>query len=169
MPILQRKRRLFIRKTELFCLRPELDHIGGGYTRAYGVDRRVQYLTAILVSIHHRLRSTTNSKRTVIAGPVAVVTMQDIKVSRITGPKGTIAKDMGVWTAALAGDGIDTFDLFGPHIIEQLTHESNALILAHSRLHKAIKLIVGCIHHHTGRRQQGNLVRRLDEPGLLHQ
>ena len=71
--------------------------------------------------------------------------------------------------AALAGDGVDGFDVFGAEIVENFAGQSDGLIFAHARLHGAIELVVGGVHHHGGVVEQRDLVFGFDDARGGHQ
>src|ERR671914_597378 len=48
------------------------------------------------------------------------------------------------------------------HVVEDLVHEADALVLAHARPHGPVELLVGGVHHHAGGVQQRDLVLGLD-------
>ena len=56
-----------------------------------------------------------------------------------------------------------------PEIVQHLACEPDALVLAHARLHGAIQLIVGRVHHHGRMIQQRDLVFGLDDARVGHE
>ena len=55
--------------------------------------------------------------------------MQDIKKSRIAGPEHAVGINMGMGTAALAGDRVDAFDMLGTEIVEHFADDAYAFVL----------------------------------------
>src|SRR5947209_6494647 len=111
MTVLERESGLFIRKAELFRFGPELDDIGSGHARFDGVDGLIQDIPAVLVGVYLRLRRAANDERAIVAGAVAHVAVQDVEVGWVTGPQGAVGIDMRMGATALAGNGIDAFDV----------------------------------------------------------
>ena len=70
--------------------------------------------------------------------------------------------------AALAGNGVDAFDVFRPQLVEDFVDERHAVIFADARFHVAIQLLVRGVHHRAGQREQRDFVFGLEHSRLLH-
>jgi hypothetical protein len=46
--------------------------------------------------------------------------VENVVVNRIAGTKDAIGKDMRMWVAALAGDGVDSLDVLRAKVVEHL-------------------------------------------------
>src|SRR6266566_7284609 len=83
MTVLECEGSFFVRETKFLCLRPQFHNFSSCDSRLNRIDGNVQDIATVLIGIHHRLRGAPNGKRAVIAGAIAIITMQDIKVGGI--------------------------------------------------------------------------------------
>ncbi len=167
--VLEREGSLFIRETELFCFWPELDDIGGGYSRLDRVDSNIQDIAAVLIGIDLRLRGASHGKRAVVAGAIAVIAVQYIEIRRVAGSQCAIGVDMWMGTATFAGNSIDAFDVLRTQVVQNLANQADALIFTYTRLQSAVQFIIGRVHHHASSGEQSNLILRFDQASFLHQ
>src|SRR5690348_17658009 len=89
---LQSERRHLIRKTELLRSRPDLRN---RISRDTGLDQRdgvIQPFAALLVSVVLDRRCAPNIERTVIAGPIALIRLQDIEERLIARTQDAVGK-----------------------------------------------------------------------------
>ena len=75
---------------------------------------------------------------------------------------------MRVGVAAIAGDGVDRFDLLRPELEEQLHGPCHDLVLAHTRAQHPVDLVVDAVDDRCCMLEQRDLVCRLDRPGPHH-
>ena len=165
---LQREGRFLVGEAELLRLGPGLHDVRGGDPGPDQVNGGVQVVAAPRVGVDHGRRRAADGEGAVVAGPVAVVAVQDVEVRRVARAQRAIGVDVRVGAAPLPRDGVDAFDVLRAEVVEDLGHEADALVLAHARLHRPVEFVVGGVHHHAGRVEQGDLVLGLDQPGLLH-
>ena len=71
--------------------------------------------------------------------------------------------------AALAGDRVDALHELRTLPVQAVRHDCDAVVLANARLHGAVELVVGSVHHAAGLVEKRDLVLRLDHPRSLHQ
>ena len=76
---------------------------------------------------------------------------------------------MRVRTAALAGNGVDRFDVFRAHVVEHFAHQADGFVFAHARPHGAVEFVVGGVDHHGGMVEQRDFVLRLDDACVGHE
>src|SRR5215469_828594 len=115
MTILQRECCLFIGEAESLGLGPKLDDVGRRDAGPYGMYRGIQDLTAVFVGVNHGLRSDADGKGAVVAGAVAVIAMQDIKVGWISLANCSITENMWMRAASLSRDRIYSLNLLRAH------------------------------------------------------
>ena len=71
--------------------------------------------------------------------------------------------------AALPGNRVHGFDIFGAEIVENFAHETDRLVFTQARFHGAVEFVVSNIDHHRRRVEQRDLVTRLDEARFRHE
>src|SRR5580692_12702799 len=74
-----------------------------------------------------------------------------------------------MWIATFAGNRVDRFDVFRAQIVQDFADEADGLVFAHARLHRAVELVVGRIHHHRGNIEQRDFVSGLDDARVGHE
>src|SRR5713226_1034963 len=109
--VLERKGGLFVGEAELFRFGPELNDLGGGHPRLDSVNGTVQDIPTVLIGVYLCLRGAAYNEGAVVAGAVAVITMQYIEIGWIARPQCTISIDVRMGAAAFAGNRIDAFDV----------------------------------------------------------
>src|SRR5579862_5455662 len=85
VPILQSEGRLFIRESEVGCLRPHRRDFRRRPPGTHQLDGRVEILTAALVGIDHCVRRISDREAAVVAGAVSHVGMEDVVIHGIAG------------------------------------------------------------------------------------
>ena len=167
--VLQGEGRLFIGEAEFLGLRPELDHIRCGDSRFNDADGGIHVVPAAFVGVHHGGGRAADGEGPVVAGAIAVIAVEDIEEGRVAGAQRAVGVDVRMRAAALAGYGVDALDVLRAQIKEDLAHQPHTLVLAHSRPHEAIELLIGGVHHHTGAVEQRDLVLGLDLSCFQHE
>ena len=169
VPELERERRLLVGEAELLRARPHADHFARCGAGPDHLDRGVEVVAAALVGVDQSARPARHRERAVVARPVAHEAVEDVEVGGIAGAERPVGVHVRVGIAALARDRVDALDELRPHVVEHLVDQPDALVLAHSGLHRAIQLLVGGVDHRARLVEQRDLVAGLDHPGLLHQ
>ena len=108
-------------------------------------------------------------ERAVVAGPVAVVGVDDVEEGLVAGPDQPVGEVVRVRVAPLPRDRVDRLDLVRAHLVEPLVGERHDLVLADARLERLDDVLVDPVHHRHGLGQQHDLVARLDHPSVEHE
>src|SRR5262249_40406736 len=92
--VLQRKRGLFVGKSELLGFGPDGGDLGDGAAGSNQFDGRIQILATALVGIDHRVRRVSDAEAAVITSAVSHVRMQDVVVDRISRTQYPVRKNV---------------------------------------------------------------------------
>ena len=102
MPELQPERRKLIRESEALRRRPDFCNDIGADARLDQHDRLVEPFAALLVGIVLRRGCATEIERSIVAGPVALVSVQDVKKRLVAWPEDAVGEIVRMRIAALA-------------------------------------------------------------------
>src|SRR5882672_12481789 len=116
MAVLQSETGLFIGESKFLGFRPKLDHLRSADARFNHVNRSVKNVAAFLVGIDQGAGGAADRKGPVIAGAVAHVAVDQIKICWISRPHDAIGENVRMRIAALARYGVHTLDLLRTQI-----------------------------------------------------
>ena len=134
--------------------------------RLHQGDGLVHVVAAADVGVAHGRRRAADREAAVVAGPVAVVAVQDVEEGRVAGAQDAVGVDVGVGRAALPGDGVDPLDVLGAEVVEDLGDQADALVLPDPGAQEPVQLVVGGVDQGGRGGQQGDLVGGLDPAGV---
>ncbi len=97
-------------------------------------------------------------ERPVVAGPVAVVGVDDVEERLVTRPDQPVGEVVRVRVAPLAGDRVDRLDLVGAHLVEPLVGQRDDLVLPDAGLERLDDVLVDAVDHRRGLVEQHDLV-----------
>src|SRR5712691_12452400 len=123
MPQLQGERRLLAGEAEFLRPRECLGDLSRRGARLHPADRIVEVITAASIGVDQCLRGASNRKRAVVAGPISVVSVQDIEEHRITRSHHAVAVDVRMRMRPLTRYGVYPFDVFRAEVIKGLGDE----------------------------------------------
>ena len=167
--VLQGKGRFLVGKAELGGLRPVLNDVGGGDARLYRGNGNVQDFPALFIGVNLRLGRAANRQSAVVAGAIAHIAVQDVKINLVAGPQDAVGIDMRMRTGAFPANGIDALHIFRPQLVQHLVDQGHAVIFPHPGPQFQIQGVIGGVHHSAGGIQQGNFVLGFDAAGFQHQ
>src|ERR1700722_7575648 len=167
--VLQGEGVFFILETEILRLRPDCGNLGGGAAGADEFDGGIEIIAAALVGVDHGVRGVADREAAVVAGAVSHVGMKNVVVDGIAGTQHAVGKNVRVRVAALAGDCVHRFYVFGTEIGENFADEADSFIFAQAGLHGAIEFVIGGVDHHGRSVEQRNFILRLNDASFRHQ
>src|SRR4051812_14368044 len=165
---LQAEAGLLVGEAELLRRRPDARDLVGRATRAHELDGHVEPLAALLVGVQLRLRDAADVEGAVVAGAVAHEGVDDVEEGLVAGSQEAVAEDVGVGVAAVAGDGVDGFDLLGAELEQALHGHGHDLMLAHAWAEHAVDVLVDRVDDRCGVLEQRDLIRGLERAGAHH-
>ena len=155
-------------EAELRRLGPHGRDLIGADPGLHEVDRGVHPLARAGERVALRLRGAADDERAVVAGPVAVVHVDDVEVRLVARADQPVREDVRVRAAALARDRVDRLDELGAHLEQPRVGERDDVALADPGLEELEDVVVDAVHHGAGLRQERDLVRALDLAGEHH-
>src|SRR5689334_20607250 len=150
MSVLEGEGGLFIGEAKFFRFWPELDDIGGGHPWLDLVDGFIQNIPAVLVGVYLCLRGASHNKRAVVAGAIAVIAVQYVKIRRVTRSQCAIGVNMRMGTATFTRNGVDAFDVLRTQIVQNLAYQADTLVFTNAGSHGSVQLIISRVDHHAG-------------------
>ena len=107
-------------EAQAFRSRPDRSHLVGRDAGFDHSDRSVDPFAGLHVGIVLRRGRTAHVEGPVIAGAISLIGLQNVKEGLIAGADQTVGEVVRMRVAALAGNGVDRFDVVGPHLVEHL-------------------------------------------------
>ena len=168
VPEQQPERRPLVRQPDLLRGRPQPGHLVGGHPGLDHLDGGVDPLPGPCVRVFLRLARAADHEAAVVAGPVAVVGVHDVEERLLPRPDHAVGEVVRVRVAPLAGDRVDRLHVVRAHLVQALVRQRDDLVLPHPGSQGLGDVGVGTVDHGGGGGQQGDLVLRLELPGVQH-
>ena len=92
----------------------------------------------------------SDGESAVVAGPVALVAVQDVEEGGVSWADQAVGVDVRVWGAPFSGDRVDPFDVLRAEVVENLRDQPDGLVLADARAKELVELGVGRVDHRRG-------------------
>jgi hypothetical protein len=153
---------------ELLGFWPDAGNLVGGHAGAHELDRGVDPFARLLVGIALGIVGLAHDERPVVASLVANERLDDVEERLVARADQSIAEDVRVRAAPLAGHGIDVVDVLGSDVEQVLRDVGDELALADARLELLGDQLVGAVDHRARGVEQHDLVDGLDFPGVQH-
>ena len=165
---LQPERRHLVVEPEVFRLGQKPRDLIRPHAGPNRVDRPVHPLPGLLVSITLALRGAADTESAVVAGPIAVVGVDDVEERLITRTDDAVGEVVRVWVAPFTGDRVDCLDLIRTHLVEPFVGQGHDLVLPHAGAQRVHDVLVHPVDHGRGLIEQHDLVGGLDHPRVEH-
>ena len=123
---------------------------------------------ACLVGVALHRRRAPDVEGAVIAGAIAHEGLQDVEERLVARPDHAVGEIVRMRIAALAGNGVDRFDVVGAVGVEELVDLGDDVVLAHARPQLLVDQVIGAVDHRGGAVEQRDLVGRFDLARLQH-
>ena len=89
----------------------------------------------------------TDVERSVIAGAIALIRLQDIKEGLISGADQTVGEVMRMRVAAFAGNGVDRLHIIRAHFVKHLVGHGDDIVFAHTWFQLFVDHVIDAIDH----------------------
>ena len=120
------------------------DHVGRDAGLDH-VDAGIDPLARLLVGVALALGGAADAEGPVVAGPVAVVGLDDVEEGLVAGTDQPIGEHVRMRAATLAGDSVDCLNIVRAHVVELLVCDRHQLVLADPRLEGFVNRLVDAI------------------------
>ena len=147
---------------DLGCFRECTRDFVRAHSRLQQCDGAVHPFTRVAVRAYLRRRRAADVEGAVVAGAIAHERLDDVEEGLVSGADQSIGEIVRMWTAALAGDGIDRLDAIGTHVVQAAGRECDDLALPDSRLERFGNVLIDTVDHRRSHVEQGELIDVLD-------
>ena len=122
---LKAKGLIFVREAKFLGCWPNCGHLIGGHARFDHRDGRINPFACFGIGVGLRRSCAADVERPVIAGPIALIGLQNIEERLIARPDQTVGEVMRMRVAALAGNRVDRL-----HIVTSPFRRASCWIIA---------------------------------------